>query len=158
VTVIDAVAQVPDIRLAVHGPSLTDEERRHRNELVALVAERGLGQRVRIGEPVPREDVPALLADADALVNNMRAGAPDKVVYEAAAACLPALASNPVFGGFLPEELRFPREDAAALADRIRTLESLDLHALGRQLRERVVREHSVESWADRIVALAGGA
>ena len=27
--------------------------------------------------------MPALLAEADALVNNMRAGAPDKAVYEA---------------------------------------------------------------------------
>jgi glycosyltransferase involved in cell wall biosynthesis len=156
-TVIEAVAQAPDVRLAVHGPSLTDEERRHREELVSLVAELGLGQRVRIGEAVPHGEVPALLADADALVNNMRAGAPDKVVYEAAAACLPALASNPVFDGFLPEELRFPRDDREALAVRIRGLESLDLPALGRQLRERVTREHSVESWADGIVALAGG-
>ena len=156
-TVIEAVAQAPDVRLAVHGPSLTDEERRHREELAALVAELGLGQRVRIGDPVPRVEVPALLADADALVDNMRAGAPDKVVYEAAAACLPALASNPVFDGFLPEELRFPRDDAAVLADRIRALDSLDLAALGRSLRERVMREHSVESWADGIVALAGG-
>ena len=61
---------------------------------------------------MPREQVPALLAARDALVNNMRAGAPDKVVYEAAATCLPVLASNPVFAGFLPDALRFPREDA----------------------------------------------
>ena len=155
-TVIEAVAQAPDVRLAVHGPSLTDEERRHRDELVSLVAELGLGQRVRIGDAVPRGEVPALLANADTLVNNMRAGAPDKVVYEAAATCLPALASNPVFDGFLPQELRFARDDVAALAARIRGLESLDLPALGRQLRERVTREHSVESWAEGIVALAG--
>ena len=38
---------------------------------------------------MPRGEVPGLLADADALVNNMRAGATDKVVYEAAAT-LPA--------------------------------------------------------------------
>ena len=41
--------------------------------------------------------MPALFARSDVLVNNMRAGAPDKVVYEAAAPCLPVLASNPVF-------------------------------------------------------------
>jgi glycosyltransferase involved in cell wall biosynthesis len=156
-TVIEAVAEAPDVRLAVHGPSLTDEERRHREELVSLVTKLGLGQRVRIGDAVPRDEVLALFADADALVNNMRAGAPDKVVYEAAAACLPALASNPVFDGFLPVELRFPRDDPAALAERIRGLDSLDLTELGRRLRDRVVREHSVESWADGIVALAGG-
>jgi hypothetical protein len=37
---------------------------------------------------VPRAEVPALFARSDVLINNMEAGAPDKVVYEAAAACL----------------------------------------------------------------------
>ena len=54
-----------------------------------------------------------------------------------------------------PIELRFPREDAAALAARIRGLESLDLAAIGRELRASVVRDHSVESWAAQIVELA---
>ena len=154
-TVVRAVAQVPDVRLAVHGPSLTDEEGRHREELERLVADLGISDRVTLGEPVPRDRVPELLAEVDVLVNNMRVGAPDKVVYEAAATCLPALASNPVFAGFLPEELRFPREDANALAARIRGLTDLDFTALGRDLREKVVRDHSVESWADRVVELA---
>ncbi len=154
-TVIRAVGEVPSVRLSIHGPSLTDEERHHRDELTRLVAELGLGQRVQIGDPVPRDGVPALLAAADAFVNNMRAGAPDKAVYEAAATCLPVLASNPVFDDLLPPELRFPREDVDALAARIRGLETLDLAALGRELRSRVERDHSVESWADQIVALA---
>jgi glycosyltransferase involved in cell wall biosynthesis len=155
-TVIRAMLEVPDAQLAIHGPSLTDEESHHRAELEQLAAELGLGQRVRVGDPVPREEVPALLAGADALVNNMRAGAPDKVVYEAAATCMPVLASNPIFDGLLPAELRFPREDAAALAERIRGLASLDLAAIGRELRARVLHDHSVELWAARIVELAG--
>ncbi len=155
-TVIRAVAEVPDAQLAIHGPSLTDEERRHRDDLTSLVAELGLRQRVLVGEPIPREAVPALLAAADALVNNMRAGAPDKVVYEAAATCMPVLASNPIFDALLPAELRFPREDAAALAERIRGLDSLDLATIGRELCATVLRDHSVESWAAQIVELAG--
>ncbi len=154
-TVFRAVAEVPAATLIVHGPSLTDEEGRHREELDRLVSDLGLGDRVTLGEPVPRERVPRLMAGADALVNNMRAGALDKVVYEAAATCLPVLASNPVFEGFLPEELRFPRENVAVLAARIRGLAELDLAAIGSDLRERVLRDHSVESWADRIVELA---
>ena len=154
-TVIRAVAEVPEAQLAIHGPSLTEEERGHRDELVSLVAGLGLGQRVHVGDPIPREDVPALLAGADALVNNMRAGAPDKVVYEAAATCLPVLASNPIFDALLPAELRFPREDVAALAERVRGLDLLDLAAIGRELRATVLRDHSVESWAAQIVELA---
>ncbi len=153
--VVRAAARVPEALLAVVGPSLTEEERRHRAELEALVAELGVPDRVSIEEALPRERVPERLAAADALVNNMRAGAPDKIVYEAAATCLPVLASNPVFAGFLPDSLRFPREDVDALAERIRGLRRLDRAAIGRDLRERVVREHSVETWADRIVELA---
>src|SRR5215470_15904612 len=89
------VAAVPlagdDVRLTIHGPALSDEERAHRTELGQVVSELELEDRVTIGEPVPRSEIPGLFAVHDALVNNMRAGAPDKVVYEAGAACLPVL-------------------------------------------------------------------
>jgi glycosyltransferase involved in cell wall biosynthesis len=99
--------------------------------------------------PVPRSQVPGLFARSHVLVNNMRAGAPDKVVYEAAASCLPVLASNPVFDDLLPDELRFTRDDVAGLAERLRTL---DLRRRP-ELREIALRRHSVEHWADELVA-----
>ena len=154
-TVIRAVAQVDGARLTQAGPSLTDEEQAHRVELERLAAELGVADRVVIADPVPRTDVARMLGAADALVNNMRAGATDKVVYEAASTCLPVLASNPSLSGFLPESLRFPRDDADALAGRIRSLPVLDLAALGRELRARVESEHSVDHWAGRVVDLA---
>jgi glycosyltransferase involved in cell wall biosynthesis len=89
----------------------------------------------------------------------MRAGAPDKVVYEAAAACLPVLASNPIFDELLAPEQRFTRWDPNALAERIRTVAALTTEeraALGRGLRERVAAGHSVESWARGILDAAG--
>ena len=112
-----------------------------------------------LGDAVPRADIPGLLATHDALVNNMRAGAPDKVVYEAAAGCLPVLASNPVLDSLLDEGLRFPREDPAALAERIEMLASMsreDRAATGRRLRERVASGHSAQSWARGILDAAG--
>ena len=86
----------------------------------------------------------------------MREGATDKVVYEAAAACLPVIASNPAFDTLLPDELRFAHGDVEGLAAVIRRLGEIDRNAVGRRLRETVVREHSVEVWAERVVALAG--
>ena len=112
-----------------------------------------------IGDPVPRAEIPALLATHDALVNNMRAGAPDKVVYEAAAACLPVLASNPIFDELLAPEQRFTRWDPGSLADRIRALAAMspeERAALGHTLRERVAASHSVQSWARGILDAAG--
>jgi glycosyltransferase involved in cell wall biosynthesis len=157
--VLRALREVEGARLVVHGPVLTAEERAHRTELEALARELGLEARFRLEGPVPRAEVPRLLADSHALVNNMRAGAPDKVVYEAAASCVPVLASNPVFDELLEPELRFTREDAGELAARLRRFAELDpaaRAAIGRTLRGRVESRHSVDSWADGVLAAAG--
>ena len=158
-TMLRAVAAVEDAHLDVYGPALSADERSHRAELDRLVPELGLNGRVVARGRVPRADVPALLATHDALVNNMRAGSPDKVVYEAAASCLPVLASNPVFDDMLDPAQRFDREDADDLAQRLRALAALDADAraeLGRRLRARVEESHSVESWARGVLDAAG--
>jgi glycosyltransferase involved in cell wall biosynthesis len=149
----------PSVGLRVHGPALSDEELAHRRELEESVVDLGLEGRVVLGDPVARAEIPRLLADSDALVNNMRAGAPDKVVYEAAAACRPVLASNPVFDTLLDAEWRFPRHDPRALADRLDELVRTapdERAAIGRRLRERVEVGHSVQSWARGILEAAG--
>jgi glycosyltransferase involved in cell wall biosynthesis len=149
-----------DVHLHAYGPTLSALERRHRGELERLVHALRLEDRAKLGEPLARDRVPELFGTSDALVNNMRAGAPDKVVYEAAASCLPVLASNPVFDRFLPEELRFERDRPASLADRLAAFAARppeDRAAVGRTLRARVAREHSVEHWADSVIAAAEG-
>jgi glycosyltransferase involved in cell wall biosynthesis len=145
------VRQVDGVELTVHGVALNDLERRHRTQL------EGLG--FALGDAVARARVPELFAHADVLINNMEAGAPDKVVYEAAAACLPVLASNPVFDelfdGF---PLAYDRDSPESLAERLRWFASLDeaeRARIGRTLRERVAARHSVDTWADGILAAA---
>jgi glycosyltransferase involved in cell wall biosynthesis len=149
-----------DMRLEVHGPALTPQERAHRGELERLVGELDLGKRVRLGHAILRSEVPGLFERADVLVNNMRAGATDKVVYEACAACLAVVASNPAFDTLLESELRYERDDPRGLADRLAWVARLSTDertALGRMLRERVAAGHSVASWADAVVAAAKG-
>ena len=158
-TVLRAVAQVDDASLLVHGPVLTEYERAHRVELLRLAAHLGLVGRVHLEDAVPRTQVPGLFVQNDLLVNNMRAGAPDKVVYEAAAGCLPVVASNPVFDSLLEPEWRFAQDDPAGLAERLRAFAALgaaERAKLGRTLRGRVAEAHSVESWAEGILAAAG--
>ena len=137
-------AVLADVDLEVRGPSITDEERAERERL------EGLGARVE--EPVPYADVPALLFGKDVLVNNMREGALDKVVYEAAATCMPVLASNSGFDDVLPPELRFRREDPDDLAARLVRLRDTDRNAIGNALRAAVEERHSVEHWADEVL------
>ena len=158
-TVLHAIAQVDDASLLVHGPALTEYERAHRLELLRLAAHHGLVGRVHLEDAVPRAQVPRLFAQNDLLVNNMRAGAPDKVVYEAAASCVPVIASNPVFDSLLEPELRFAQDDPAELSERMRAFAALgkaERARLGRTLRGRVAEAHSVESWAEGILAAAG--
>ena len=154
-TILRAVAKVDDVRLLLVGPSVTEDERLYRIALERLVIELGLLDRVDVRGPTPHHTVPGLYAEVDALVNDMRAGATDKVVYEAAATCLPVIASNPSFDTLLPEELRFAHGDADGLAAAIERVRDLDRNAVGRKLREVVLREHSVDVWAERVVALA---
>lgn len=136
-----------DVRLEAHGPALNDAERAQRAELERLAAQLELGDRALLGDAVPRRELPELFARSDVLVNNMRPGAPDKVVYEAAASCLPVLASNPVFDTLLPDDARFQRDDPASLAD---ALARFDRD--GSTLRGQVERDHSVEHWAERLI------
>jgi glycosyltransferase involved in cell wall biosynthesis len=110
---------------------------------------------------VPQREVRSVYARNDVLVSNMRAGALDKVVFEAAASGLPVLVASPGFDplvGGLAHDLRFAQDDPVGLAERVRELHAAgaaDRRKLGLALRARVAREHSVDHWADRVVEAA---
>ena len=149
-TIVEAAALVDGVELELRGPSLTDEERAYRAQLAHPVE-----------DPVPRTQIAEVYAHAGALVNNMRSGALDKVVFEAAASCLPVLVSNPGFDSLvsgIEPPLAFPQDDAQALAERIRGLLDAGPQArasIGRELRARVERDHSVGHWADGVLEAA---
>ena len=140
-------ADLAGAELELRGPSLTDVEHAERARLEALG--------VRIEEPLPHGEIAALLASKDVLVNNMREGSLDKVVYEAAATCMPVLASNTGFDDVLPPELRFRRDDVEDLAAKLRAVADSDRNEIGRGLRVKVEERHSVEHWADQVLAVA---
>ena len=153
-----------DAELELRGPALTDDELAHRAELERTVAEAPeLASRVRIEPPVARQEIPAALRAADALVSATQPRGSetlDKVVYEAASCGVPVVASNAAlqeFLGGLPVELSFPPGDAEALA---RILGDLDAaspttrRSTGLELRRRVVEQHSLDAWADEVAAV----
>ena len=147
-TIVRAAA-IAGVRVELHGSDAEFEDYKRGLERLAL----DVGADVELGGPVARADIPALFARSDLLINNMRAGAPDKVVFEAAASCLPVLASNPVFDDLLPAELRFDRDDAAMLAEKLRSLD----RRRRPELRDVVVARHSVDHWADGVLATVAG-
>ena len=143
-------ARLAGVEVELRGPSLTAEERAYRDRLG-----------VAVELPVAQREIAGVYASAGALVNNMRSGALDKVVFEAAASCLPVLVSNPGFAALvegIEPSLQFPQDDAQALADRIRALLDAGPEArarIGRELRARVERDHSVDRWAERVLEAA---
>lgn len=151
-TAIRALVDLPDATLTLHGPQLTEADRAYRPELERLARELGVADRVTLGDAVAYANVPQLLGLADAVVNPTHGNAADKIVYEAAAACLPVFAASPVFDTLLPEALRFHADHATSLADKIGSYEPGGTRAL----RARVEAEHSVGHWADRLLEIAG--
>ena len=144
---IDAVARLvpvyPELELQIVG----DGPRRA--ELRAIAASRGIARRVRfLGH---REDVPALLAAADAFVLPSRSEAFPNGVMEAMAAGLPVVAC--AVGG-LPALVEHGRtgllvapDSVPELAAAIETLASSPARAaaLGTAAREHVARHYSFE-------------
>lgn len=141
-TLLRAAAELDGAHVTIHGPGDAGELRR-------LAAE--LGVQATFGGEVPHERVPELFLETDALVSPTRGANADKVVYEAAAACLPVFASSPVFDTLLPQSLRFPAGDAAALAARIRDYAG----GAGPELRAKVAAEHSAAHWAEAVLEAA---
>jgi glycosyltransferase involved in cell wall biosynthesis len=150
--VLRALTALPEATFTLHGPMLTDADRAHRPKLEALAGTLGVRDRVTFGSEVAYGEVPHLLGLADALVNATGGNAADKVVYEAAASCLPVFAASPVFDTLLPESLRFHGDDPESLAERVNAYET----GAGPELRARVEAEHSVDHWAERVLEEAG--
>ena len=159
-----AVRRGCDAQLEIRGPQLTDDERAHRAELEETVrASPELRDRVRIEPPLARDELPALLAGADALLSATQprgqrdarqgrlrggrlrgAGTRQQRGAEGVPRRAPAASS------------RFPPRDAEALADRLVALAAAEPSVraeTGAELRRRVVAGHSVGSWADAVTA-----
>ena len=160
-TLLDALDRASaDITLEIRGPSLTADEVAHRAELMA----RADGERVRVLDPAPRDDVPAWLEAVDAVVspNEPRSGTTlDKAVFEAAACRRPVVSTNAAFAPLLdglPVELLAPPNDAAMLAERLDGLARAphaNRVAAGEELRRRVVAGHSLDHWAEAVCRVA---
>src|SRR5439155_10726500 len=149
--------------LAIRGPSLTPEEVAHRSELERRIEGNAeLRGFVRLLDPVPRTELAALIAAADAVVspNEPSTGATfDKAVFEAAACARPVISTNRHFAQLLDGvslPLLAPPRDPRGLADAIAAVVRAgapERGAVGAELRRRVVAQHSVGHWADAVIA-----
>jgi hypothetical protein len=138
------------VRVEVHGATGSPVNDACKAALAMLARE--LAVDALLGEAIPRAGLPALMARADVLITATAGASADKVVYEAAASCVPVLASSPAFADLLPHELRFDRDRPETLSDRLLALDPTRRP----ELRRFVSTHHSVEHWADAVVATLG--
>jgi glycosyltransferase involved in cell wall biosynthesis len=149
---IDALAELQDAHgrraeLVVVGPCLPGDAP-YRATLDDLAARRGVD--VSFRGSVHQSAVPALVAEHRALVN-FSTGALDRSSGEAMACGVPVLTSNESVAGIVPDALRdllvvepFDARGAAERMDRLARLGPEELDRIGGQLRETIVRGHSL--------------
>jgi glycosyltransferase involved in cell wall biosynthesis len=147
-----------DVRIDLYGTTGSPFLEGYKAELEELVSRPGYRGLAGVGGPIPRTEVPAAYAAADVVASDFFC--PDKIVVEACSSCRPVLASQETFDRLLAgiePALAFERGRPETLADRIQALAALDAderHAIGRELRERVRAQHSVETWAAALLGL----
>jgi glycosyltransferase involved in cell wall biosynthesis len=161
-----AVTDGLDATLELRGPSLTADERLHRAELERAISDDPvLRDRARLEAPVSRAEIVARVRDADVVVSPIepRSGATlDKTVYEAAAAARPVVTTNPALASFLSGlelPLLVPPRDVGSLAAALVTVGRAPVEvraAVGAELRRRVVAWHSLDHWAEAVIAVIG--
>jgi glycosyltransferase involved in cell wall biosynthesis len=149
-----------DVRIDLYGTTGTPALEEYKHSLEALVARPEYREFATVGGPVPRTELAPVYGEADVVASDFIS--PDKVVLEACSSCRPVLASersfDRLFEGIEPA-LAFERGRPETFADRLEALAALsdeERHAIGRELRVRVRRQHSVDTWADAILRLAG--
>lgn len=154
--------RVPDqcLRVRIAGAPFYPDDHAYLAELQNLVASLSLLDEVKFTGSVPNRALPPEYGACDVVVNTSRTGSVDKVVLEGMACRRPVVTSNEAFGpifGDLEPELIFPSGDAEALAGRLHDLAArprADLAALGETLRHIAARDHGLDQWANRTVAV----
>ena len=148
-----------DVRIDVYGTTGAPSLEAYKLQLQEMVAQPEYRDFATIGDSIPRTELPPVYREVDIVASDFIS--PDKIVLEACASCRPVVASDQsfdrLFAGIEPP-LAFERGNPETFADRIEALAALsdeERYAIGKELRERVQTQHSVETWADAILRLA---
>lgn len=154
-----ARARGVDVRIDVHGTTGAPALEAYKLQLEEMVARPEYREFASVGGSIPRTDLAPVYGEADIVASDFIS--PDKIVLEACSSCRPVVVSDKSFDRLLAgiePPLMFERGRPDTFADRIEALVALsdeERYAIGKELRERVRAQHSVETWADAILRLA---
>ena len=140
----------------VGAPPLGQE--RYLADLKKAVEKNGLNERVRFLGRADQSQVLIYYNECDIFINLSETGFFDKTVLEAMACERPVLVCNKAFFDILPEALQklliFKEQNEEDLMIKIKSLAKLEAYqkeAIGKQLRELVVKNHSLPNLTEKI-------
>ncbi len=148
--------------LRICGAPLYPSDEIYAERLRGRVSELGLERAVQFAGNVPYAAMPAEYRRAAVCLHTSRTGSLDKAALEPLSCGVPVVTSNPAVQHELAawgERLSFPAGDAARLAARVQGVLAWtegERAAAAAAMRQLVVQRHSLEQWADRVVALLG--
>jgi glycosyltransferase involved in cell wall biosynthesis len=147
---------IKSVKITIVGEAYLESDRAYKAELLKLIDERGLKEYVQmLGAKTQNELIP-LYNSHNLHINLCPTGGVDKVVLEAGACELPSLVANEAFVGFLGKDLIFKHGDAIDLAEKIELAQKMDLQAIGKVLREKVIAEHNLKNLIKKIYSFYG--
>ncbi len=159
-TAIAAVART-GARLALIGGAQSRDAAAYEGQLRAMIRELQLEERCALTGDLPPTDVRDWYRRATVAVNLSPLGLFDKAALESMACAVPTVVCNPAFAPLLGDYadllLTAGPEDIAGLSDRLGRLFALsagERAKIGEQLRENVLREHSLPRLIDRLLAV----
>ena len=145
----------------VGGTSFSRHEN-YFNEIKRKVKELGLPNMINFIGAIPYKDIFYYLNKSDLFVNMSHTGSLDKAILEAMASKLPIITCNEavieVLGNY-KGKLMFKKGDYRALAERIlfiRNLPQGELDKIGQDLRQLVIKNHSLGGLITKILAIYG--
>lgn len=148
--------------LRICGAPLYPSDEAYAERLRGRVNELGLERAVQFAGNVPYAAMPAEYRRAAVLLHTSRTGSLDKAALEPLACGVPVVTSNPAVQQELTTwgaRLSFSAGDATRLAERVQGVLAWtegERAAAAATMRQLVVQRHSLEQWADRVVALLG--
>ncbi len=147
------------LRLEVFGAPATEADRSYEREARALAVRLGLdGKAVTFHGPVVHARIGDAFQSGGMFLNLGRSGSLDKAILEAmSCGCIP-ICDNDAFVAIARQRgwdslVPGGRRNTAATLTRVFSMQSHEQAELRKELRDFVVREHSLERLADRILA-----
>jgi len=148
-------------QIALIGGVPEGHDATYAQRLKQLAADLGIGERVHFTGALPQFEVVRWYQRATLAVNLSPQGLFDKAALESMLCGVPTVVSNAAFDALLAEAAERLRisapDDVNGLAARLEALlraDSSERQALGAALRTRTRAAHSLESLADRLIAL----